>query len=130
MSERVAEKCDFCCGRMHPEQDVFTYTTPATGTLEEARRGEAYWCEDPYWAACLECHQIIEAHANGEAMIEQAMVGLVRRSLSNQQIAVISPDSEELTRKIQEDQMQFIVNVIRLFFENREPGFKVGAPDV
>jgi hypothetical protein len=127
MSEKNL-KCDFCNGRLTEGETIYTYVTPSTGTLEEAEAGKAFWCQDPEWAACNICHEVIQAQEADEMLMEQAVVTLVRRSLSNQQVVVIGgDDAMDLEQKMHEDQIDFIVGVVKAFFEHRSPGHTVGA---
>lgn len=112
-------RCDFCHGRLSEGERIYAYQTPSTGTLEEAEKGEAFWCEDPKWAACQSCHETIQAVESGEILGEAGVVALVRKSLANQNFIVIGPPIPGM----EEGQIEFVAGVINAFFANRAPGF-------
>lgn len=54
----VPPRCDLCDDR---KPIAYTYVTEnEVDTSEEAERTGLFWAEDPEWAVCQQCHELIQ----------------------------------------------------------------------
>ena len=68
LPERIC--CDLCD---QYEEIAWTYVTPnVVDTQAEAQATNKFWAEDPEWAVCQACHEIIES-GNLESLIAYSL---------------------------------------------------------
>lgn len=108
--------CDLCGYRFQENEEVWVHVTVNTGTMQEAKEGKAFWCEDPEWGVCYTCQMEIEDVAAGRAVQDQVILAMMFRTIRNNDLPVRS--RSELGQYANQ-----IIPIVGGFFENKTPGY-------
>lgn len=112
-------RCDLC-GYYFQDGDLCsTWVTPSTSTYEEAMRGSGYWFEDPEWALCATCDQIIQAQAEGVTTDVEAALAVFTEWRKHNVIAIF-PKQPALERQLNAEANEAAVRGIQMFLACRE----------
>jgi hypothetical protein len=117
-------KCDLCSARFRNGDKCYTYETPSTGTLEQAQAGEAYFCDDPEWALCVNCHALTLANEEGQSTDVKWALAILDLWRQHNYITIL-PDTVENRAEAQQwnrDSMDTAARMITSFLQFHTPG--------
>ena len=123
MKREETLRCDLCNDRKKLSGITYTYVTEnEASTAAEADRDGTFWAEDPDWAVCQQCHELIEMGS-----LERLIAYAIDRQVGSTLILGGPPGLEE---KMKADMSQEIRRILTLFWAQRcdrfpEPGHRI-----
>lgn len=118
MTENLPGHCDLCHAVTPIGETIWVYETPSTASKEQAAHGEGFWAEDPLWGVCGTCHERVQRLDRREITEEQFLLEQTRASLRNQGTVMVFGDPA-FERKMQKEQIDFIVGVLKSFIAEK-----------